>query len=87
MLIALLSLFIGALAVLLFLMTLGVTGVVKEKEKEKEKFKKLADAYSIVLDGVEGDLRQEANLRASDPFLATLLMDLAEARQKINEVK
>lgn len=55
--------------------------------KELKAQKQLVAAYKQGLDAVEQDVRREANMRGSDPFLSGLLMDMGEARKTLVELE
>lgn len=64
-----------------------MTAVVVQSAKELKAQKRLLAAYRQGLDAVEQDVRREANMRSSDPFLSGLLMDMSEARKTLVELE
>lgn len=81
MLIALLCITTGGLSILSLILMVGIRGVLLVATKDKKK----ATALESALSGIESDIRTEANMRSSDPFLGTLLMNIADLRLELGK--
>jgi hypothetical protein len=78
---------IGIIVGVMFLWSLMMTATTVHGGKVMKVQKQLIAAYKDALDSVEQDVRREANMRSSDPFLSGLLMDMGEARKALVELE
>lgn len=65
---------------------LSVTAINIYAKNEKQR-KLIIKAYRDALHSFEGDIRQEASLRASDPFLSGMVMDLTNVNNLLRELE